>query len=130
MDTMPRILTGENGKSIKKIDPANDPPETAGPVGARLRLFRKAVGYATAEQAGRAVDVAKSRWLNWEAGLALMPASVAVRIRRLHREMCLNWLFSGDTSTLTVEFAKLLERQAEIERNSPRNPRGCIRSVK
>jgi hypothetical protein len=129
MDTMPRILTVANGNPVMPDDRA-EPPEAPGPVGARLRLFRKAIGYHRAEDAGKAVDVGRSRWLNWEAGLSLVPPYVAVRIRRIHRELCLNWLYTGDVSTLTVETLRGIEEQQRLEKQDPRNPRGCIRPVK
>lgn len=110
--TVPKILTLPQGNSASGIDNQHWSTDGYPGVGARLRLFRRAMGLGSVEQAAKLINAERTRWQNWESGLSILPVVKAVELRHLYPALSLDWLYAGDSSGLTARTIDTLRAQA------------------
>jgi len=114
--SLPKILTDGNPDSVNVIDETPE-AESYVAVGARLRLFRRAMGLGSVAEAARSIACERTRWANWEAGFSYIPAQMAARLRRNVPALCLNWLYMGDIAAMSVATANALRAQEARDRD-------------
>ena len=84
-------------------------------IGDRLRRIRSALGYSGNRQAKAFADkygFPYGAWWHWERGLGL-PWPQAVKITKLMKGLTLDYIYLGETRTLSVEVESLLERDGD-----------------
>ncbi|MES2712026.1 MAG: helix-turn-helix transcriptional regulator [Pseudomonadota bacterium] len=111
-DTLPTELTDYKQRRANRVDAL---PQDFHPiaVGLRLRLFRHAFAMGSMGEASKRIGVIRTRWNNWEAGVALPPVVFMQRLRLIYADLCLNYLYLGSMRTVPGHVAVLLQREVD-----------------
>jgi len=101
-------------------------------VGRRLRETAWELGYRTQQQLADYLGVTRGQVYTWYRGLALPPVKHMKRLCREHR-LTLDWIYSGDGSTLTyatfirltsaMDGRRLQDVESEEEPEPPEEPK-------
>lgn len=76
-------------------------------VGRRVAAIRQALGLTTYEMAKK-LGTQQGRLESWEAGISLIPASEALKLKRMLPGLSTDWIYDGDPERIQVGLADQL----------------------
>ena len=104
-------MTGGN-PAAPVVAPADEILQPAA-VGARLSFLRAALELGTARQAAELLGFGRTRWLNWEHGVARMPVEAAARLASFFPAVSLDYIYLDRVEGMPFGLAMRLRAAAQ-----------------